>query len=213
MRVIDNVEFQRLIQCANKTIQIPSSITITRRLLDYRKAVEHAIQNQLPKAPQKIAIVLDCWSAPRRGGFIAIKAYWITRAWLMSEALIGFESVEGNHTGAALGNIVWKRLEAYHITTQVYALTSDNASNNKTLTDTLNDAIMWLNRRLDLTSTITQVPCLAHVLQIAVQQLLGKIKINPKNDEIQKNWIEESERQELEELGRNPAGPQQVRLW
>ena len=79
-------------------------------------------------------------------------------------------------------------------------MTSDNASNNNTLNDTLNEAIAWLNRKLNLQrTTVAQIPCLAHVIQLAVQQLTSKIHINAKNDEITKNWIEEDELGILEE--------------
>lgn len=103
---VNNIEFKRLVQSINKDIKIPSSTTVTRRILEYRINVEEQIKASLPEDPTKIAIALDCWSAPRREGYIAIKAYWITREWRLAEALIGFEPVSGHHTGDALGRIV-----------------------------------------------------------------------------------------------------------
>lgn len=213
IRSIDNIEFRRLIQCANKAIEVPSSTTMTRNLLEQRKFVENRIKEVLPKEPIQISIVLDCWSAPRRDGYIAIKAYWITDDWVLAEALIGFEPVYGNHTGEALGATVLKRLEEFRISSRIIALTSDNASNNRTLTEALNGAMSWLNKKLNIYKSITQVPCLAHVIQLAVQQLTGKIRITAKNDAMQKDWNEEEEVEELE-LARGPASePMRVRLW
>ena len=123
---------------------------MTRRLLDKRIAVKALIAAAIPPAPVKLAIVLDCWSAPRREGYIAIKAYWVSSIWEMTEALIGFEPVYGEHSGQSLGLIVLKRLEFFEITTRIIALTSDNASNNATLTESLNGAITWLYKRLGI---------------------------------------------------------------
>lgn len=167
----------------------------------------------LPPDPVKIAIVLDCWSAPRREGFIAIKAYWINNDWQSAEALIGFERIHGNHSGEALGNIVIKKLEEFKILTRIIALTSDNASNNKTLTDTLNKAIPWIYKKLNIRSGIAQVPCLAHVIQLAVQQLTSKINITAKDNAIQDEWITEKENNQLEAVRGTLKNPQYVSIW
>ena len=60
------------------------------------------------------------------------------------------------------------------------AVTTDNTSNNKTLIAAVNDSIKKLYIETD--STIVQVPCLAHVIQLSLVDLLGKIKASPKND-------------------------------
>lgn len=183
---------------------------MTRRLLDKRTTVEAMILAAIPPAPVKVSIVLDCWSAPRREGYIAIKAYWISDSWKMTEALIGFEPVFGNHSGQSLGEVVLKRLELFQIASRIIALTSDNASNNTTLTETLNTAIVWLYKRLGIQRSIAQIPCLAHVIQLAVQQLLGKIKIAPTNDDFMKNWIEDEEIRQLEIARGTLAQPHRV---
>jgi hypothetical protein len=191
-----------LVQCANKDLRIPSSSTITRRILEDRLAVEERIKELLPENPVKIAIALDCWSAPRREGYIAIKAYWITERWGLKEALIGFEAVHGKHTGEALGGVVLKRLELFKIHTRISAITTDNASNNTTMTESLNASIGWLNKKIGLarTAPIVQSPCIAHVIQLAVERLTVKMHITAKNSEVVKNWVEDEEIELLDDL-------------
>ena len=41
------------------------------------------------------------------------------------------------------------------------------------------------------------MPCLAHVIQLGLKELLGHIHINPTNPELKRNWFNEEERQEL----------------
>lgn len=195
--VVDKVEFLRLITCTGgKITKTISSSTLTRRILDHRDAVEEDIVNRLPPEPQKLAIVLDCWSAPRREGFIAIKAYWVTEEWEMAEALIGFEAVGGNHTGELLGQLTFDRLERFKISTRVIAITSDNASNNKTLAEALNKAIKWLSRKMVI-QDITLMPCTSHVIQLGVNDLLVDLKIVAKQDAIKRNWEKEEEEKAL----------------
>ena len=65
----------------------------------------------------------------------------------------------------------------------------DNASNNMTMVDHLNKCIESLH--LELSSNgIALVPCLAHMLQLALGVMLDTIKINPQNDQIDLNWDE-----------------------
>jgi hypothetical protein len=191
-----------MIRSSHGDVKIPSSTTVTRRILEYRTDVEQKIRKSLPPEPTRIAIAMDCWSAPRREGYLAIKAYWITQDWRLSEALIGFEHIPGHHTGEALARIVLERLHHFGITNRISAMTSDNASNNKTLNEALNESIKIVTARLGLqkvVSQVAQIPCLAHVIQLAVNQLTKKIRIDAKNDEITKNWIEEDELRKLEE--------------
>jgi hypothetical protein len=177
---------------------MPSSSTITRRIVGNRKVVEDHIEKvRLPATPQKVAIVLDCWSAPRREGYIAVKAYWVSADWQMEEALIGFEPVNGGHTGKALAEIVMERLKKYGIESRIIAITSDNASNNKTLTKAINEAIPRIASELGIDNDIALCPCLSHVIQLSANKLLTDIKIRPKNDELKKNWIEDEEKRDM----------------
>jgi hypothetical protein len=42
---------------------------------------------------------------------------------------------------------------------------------------------------------IFRVPCLAHVIQLSLNQLLGKIKAMPSNNEAEDGWPDDRERQ------------------
>ncbi|OQD74460.1 hypothetical protein PENANT_c174G02644 [Penicillium antarcticum] len=53
----------------------------------------------------------------------------------------------------------------------------------------VNDSAKTLQQETD--STIVQVPCLAHVIQLSLIDLLGKIKASPKNDNAETEWSED----------------------
>jgi hypothetical protein len=88
-----------------------------------------------------------------------------------------------------LGEVVLQILQKHQITDRVLAVTTDNASNNKTLVTVVNDSIWELQLKTD--STIIQVPCLAHVIQLSLVELLGKIKASPKNDNAESEWSDD----------------------
>jgi hypothetical protein len=73
----------------------------------------------------------------------------------------------------------------------VLAVTTDNASNNKTLVENLTESIKNLN--LPDSTQIVRIPCLAHVIQLSLKDLLGLMKANPNNDTTYSVWSEEAD--------------------
>jgi hypothetical protein len=120
---------------------------------------------------------------------MAITAYFLDRNWEYCEVLLGFEPLSGTHSGTNLGEVVIRILRQYEIIDRVLAVTTDNASNNTTLIAAVNDTIQALQLNTD--STIIQVPCIAHVIQISLTDLLGKMKATPKNDTTELEWKED----------------------
>jgi hypothetical protein len=113
---------------------------------------------------------------------MAITGYFLDQEWEYREVLLGFEPISGTHSGANLGEVVIRILQQHQIIHRILAVTTDNASNNKTLITAVNESIKELQSDLEIDSTIVQVPCLAHVIQLSLLGLLGKIKASPKND-------------------------------
>jgi len=95
----------------------------------------------------------------------------------------GFKKINsGQHTGINLGGVLWDILQKYDIGDPVLAITTDNASNNSTLVESLYDIHG---------SFIIRTPCLAHVMQLALKQLLGQMKADPKNEAIETVWSDD----------------------
>jgi hypothetical protein len=120
---------------------------------------------------------------------MAITAYFLDRNWDYREVLLGFEPLSGTHSGANLGEVVVRTLQQHQILDRVLAVTTDNASNNTTLMAVVNDTIQAL--KLNTESAIIQVPCIAHVIQLSLNDLLGKMKASPKNDTAELEWKED----------------------
>jgi len=132
----------------------------------------------------KLSIALDCWTSPFSQAFIAITGYFIDADWVYREVLLDFKPIHGAHTGANLSSILMETLVKHRIEDRVFGLTTDNASNNKTLVDSLQQA-------LSDSTIIIRIPCLAHVIQLSLNQLLGHIKAVPLNDTAETKWTEQ----------------------
>ena len=88
---------------------------------------------------------------------MAITGYFIDEDWVYREVLLGFKPLQGKRSGQNLSSVLFDKLRQYGIDQRLFAITTDNASNNKTLMTALQQAIPD-------NTTLIQVPCLAHVI-------------------------------------------------
>ncbi|EED18996.1 hypothetical protein TSTA_127040 [Talaromyces stipitatus ATCC 10500] len=93
----------------------------------------------------KILVALDCWTSPFQQAFMAITGYFIDKNWQYCEILLGFEPLYDWHTSINLSAVLLETLQQHDLVDRVLALTTDNASNNKTLLWVFNDAIESLD--------------------------------------------------------------------
>lgn len=104
----------------------------------------------------KISVALDCWTSPFGQAFMAVTGYFIDTDWVYREVLLGFKPLHGTHTGVNLSAVLMKTLTEHRI----FGLTTDNASNNKTLAESLQQSYynsFWL---VVLTSSVSVSPAL-----------------------------------------------------
>jgi hypothetical protein len=114
---------------------------------------------------------------------MAITGYFIDVDWVYREVLLGFKPLHGAHTGANLSGVLLQTLNNHGIQDRIFGLTTDNASNNKTLLDSLQQA-------LSNDVNIIRIPCLTYVIQLSLNQLLDRIKAVPLNDTTETKWTD-----------------------
>jgi hypothetical protein len=167
---------------------IPSAKVMRRQLRELVRENQKSILQTLPSSA-KLSLALDCWTSPFKQSFMAITGYFIDKDWEYREVLLGFEHLHGAHSGANLSKVVLDLLQEHQITDRVLSVTTDNASNNKTLIESVHEAIEGLQSSSDV--AIIRVPCIAHVIQLSLKSLLGKMKAIPKNDTVEQTWSDD----------------------
>lgn len=187
--IIEHPQIQKLICLAHRAPSVPhfpSARTVRRRLAGEVKQQQQTVLQQLPPNA-KLSIALDCWTSPFRQAFMAVTGYFLDSEWNYREILLGFEPLHGAHSGANLSTVVLKLLQEHQITDRVLAFTTDNASNNNTLMSSVQEAVQSLDSSND--TMVIHVPCLAHVIQLSLKELLGEMKADPKNNTTEMEWM------------------------
>jgi hypothetical protein len=114
---------------------------------------------------------------------MAITGYFIDADWVYREVQLGFKPLHGTHSGANLSAILMKTLTEHGIVDRVFGLTTDNALNNKTLVDTLQQSLSG-----DV--NVIPIPYLTQVIQLSLNQLLDRLKAVPLNDTTETTWTD-----------------------
>lgn len=116
---------------------------------------------------------------------MAVTGYFLDQEWEYHEILLGFVPLYGAHSGVNLGSVLFDLLRQHQIADRVLAITTDNASNNNTLMSSIQESVQALG--LD-NAAIIRIPCMAHIIQLSLHDLLGLMKASPKNETVQTDW-------------------------
>ena len=118
---------------------------------------------------------------------MAITTYFINENQTYRETLIGFEHLETVHTRVELAAVLKKVINSFGLGGRILNITTDNASNNNTM---IHDMIVdesFTDRQF---AEYGHLPCMAHIVQLALSELLRKIQVKPSNEELQCNWTD-----------------------
>ena len=108
---------------------------------------------------------------------LAITAHWIDANFHTHEILLGFELLEGRHTGEHLAAYVYEIAEEFQMKSKLFCVTTDNASNNYSLTSSLRTRLAENDPPVIFDPSEQHSPCVAHVLNLAVKTFLSNLKV------------------------------------
>ena len=170
----------------NHLVEIPKRSKIRLIIDEQYLQVKKSLADDL-RGDNKVSLALDTWTSPNKLSFLAITAYVVNSEWEYQEHLIGFEHISGAHDGENLAQITMKVLQDFQIEDRLFAITADNASNNGTLQK---DLARRLQRecRLSWDASRHTVPCLAHVVQLVVKEMIEYLKIEAPHDRPETRW-------------------------
>jgi hypothetical protein len=118
---------------------------------------------------------------------MVITVYFIDKDWNYREMLLGFEPLHGPHTGNNLSDVLYQLLKERGLLHRIFSVTTDNTTNNETLIRTLQEKLISTSS-ISSREPIIRVPCMAHVIQLCLKQLLEHIRAAPKNKEVKTFW-------------------------
>ena len=87
-----------------------------------------------------------------------------------------FHVLEGAQTGENLSNYVFDTLVDFDLCEKLFCITTDNASNNKTILNHLFENI-YVRSGIQYDEKNQHIPCLTHVINLVVGAFLKNLKV------------------------------------
>jgi hypothetical protein len=111
--------------------------------------------------------------------------------------LLKFKYIKEYHIVKILSGILITVLNNFNIRDRILAVTIDNVSNNNTLIRILNKKLRKSVTEIFNINLIFHILYLAHIIQLAVKIMIGRLKIEPKNNLMEVNWEKNKAAEEI----------------
>ncbi len=108
--------------------------------------------------------------------------FYYIEFWKYWKVLLSFEQIEDKHIKSNLSSITEWILQELDIQDRVMTVITDNVSNNDVMMTALDETLQTF-------SAISHLSCLAHVIQLAVKQLLKSLTLSFENENEKEYWI------------------------
>ena len=142
-------------------------------LNQYNLAVAATLYN-LSKGT-KISITLDAQSAANYLSFLAINRYYINNNQQLKETLLNFLLLRRSHTRESIAVEVLQVIKHTNTTQKLLAITCDNASNNSTLTQSIQHKL--LDKDIAQSPSKNLILCLAYIINLIMQDIIYYLKL------------------------------------
>lgn len=164
--------FIAVIRTLNPEASVISDKTVKSDLLAEYAHKLNVLKTEVAAVPGKISITMDAWTSKNVLSFLAIRGHWLDRKWSYQTKLLDFAFIEGDHSGFNLSGIFGECLTRLEIPNKkIMAVTLDNATNNDTF-------FAWLEKQgVGITAVDTRMRCMAHIINLAVQDILKSLKV------------------------------------
>ncbi|KAL4258188.1 Zinc finger BED domain-containing [Pleurotus pulmonarius] len=170
---VERPELRRLLEYTHhsfKPLHVPHRTTIKTRVMKMGEDTVKQIRDMFAELKGKISISLDAWTSSNHYAFLAIVAHYVTNDGQLQELLIGFQEINGEHSGENLAEVVWETLVKFGLTEKVIAFVMDNASNNDTMVKALEAD--FKSQGIIFSARHSRLRCMPHTIHLAALKLL-----------------------------------------
>ncbi|KAL7303447.1 hypothetical protein TKK_0004629 [Trichogramma kaykai] len=190
----DDRETQNFFAFFNKNIPVPSKNQANIMIKEEFKKMQKNVKNLLEKNKSKFAFTIDAWSGKTRKSYYGVTVHYIDKNWTLNSFAIDFSPSKGKHSGLDIAHTFYEIAKFYNIHDKIAGITVDNAAANIKFTSELSKILK--NDKIDFDPDDQHFRCLAHVLNLSVQDILKLMEVECYDGE---NCSDEEEEEEEEE--------------
>ncbi|CAI5965438.1 unnamed protein product [Closterium sp. NIES-65] len=178
-RLVDRASFRRFVALLNPSAKdlLGSRYRLARDMQAFSEVAREELRQEIfgDGLAGRVSLSLDIWTSENHTAFMCVTVHWITSDFRLRSGILDFVQLEGSHTGSLIAQTLERILTEAGLQDVVFAVTTDNVENNNKAMrllsgDPAEGPGAWTaNPLLDIAR---HVRCLAHVMNIAVQEAL-----------------------------------------
>jgi len=180
-QIIDNEQFQKLLQMLRSDLQIAHCIKMIIMILSHYKKICDKIRLNLTKS-WCVFIALNAWSSSQRVAYLRVLIYWIDVEFQFHEHLIEFTSLDIEHIKRQLMMKLIKILKNYAIKNKLFKIVTNNVSNNSILKEKLEKIMSYREFQWDRTQNF--INCLTYIINLMIQDFIQALELKTIADNI-----------------------------
>jgi len=174
-RQVESESWRQMIACLRPEAisAIPKSgDTVRTWAINRFKAARNIIKLRLHEAISKIHISCDMWSSPNGHSMLGVVAHWCEQDKSLRSTLLGLPKVWGAHTGDNIAEALVDVLEQYELTSKLGYMMMDNATNNDTAVQAINEELIRRGHDPGMPWEYRRLRCSGHIWNLTVKKLL-----------------------------------------
>lgn len=127
--MVEDKEFQKLLQMLNPGYKLPSRKTVSESLIPQQyNIIREKLLTQISQE-KMICLTTDCWTSINNQSFMATTAHFFIDDLQLQSICIGCDEFDDRHTSQNLSTRLLKQIEEWSIGGKIVAIVSDNAPN------------------------------------------------------------------------------------
>ncbi|XP_057457297.1 zinc finger BED domain-containing protein RICESLEEPER 1-like [Lotus japonicus] len=173
--VVEDEVWMWAFQYANSDFTKVTRKTIRKDCLALYEAEKKILKTML-NSVNKISLTTDMWKSSHKvTEYMVLTGHFIDVGWKLQKRVLSFVKVPAPRRGVDVADAIFKCLKVWGLENKVFSVSVDNAAYNDTCLKNLKDTLS-LSSKLFLNGALFHVRCCAHILNLLVQDGLGKIK-------------------------------------
>ncbi|CUA75529.1 Putative AC transposase [Rhizoctonia solani] len=146
--------------------KLPSSVTLSRDIRLIHAQYVPKIREYFKSIPGAVHVAIDGWTSPTSESYLGVVVIWYHKPRIY-RCILEFIRLTSAHTGAYLAEKISSCLQRYGLENRILSACLDNASNNLTLVQTLEQLVPQFQGER------SYVRCLAHIINLMAKAFMS----------------------------------------
>ncbi|XP_050907573.1 zinc finger BED domain-containing protein RICESLEEPER 2-like [Lathyrus oleraceus] len=172
--IVEEEGFHFMMKCSNISYEKISQKTLKNDCIAVYEAERKKLKSTL-RTVNKICLTTDLWkSQNQKIEYMVLTGHFIDADWVLQKHILSFVHVPPPRRGVDIADAIFKCLKDWGIENKIFSVSVDNAHYNDRCLKELKVLILR-HQKLVLDGKLFHVHCCAHILNLLVQDGIGKI--------------------------------------